>query len=94
VADGRDAVALYRRARAGGAPFAAVVLDLTIPGGMGGEQTMAELRRLDPEVRAIAASGYANDPVMAHRERYGFKAALPKPFTRADLGKALQEAIG
>ncbi|HUV31369.1 MAG TPA: PAS domain S-box protein [Acidobacteriota bacterium] len=89
--DGSRAVELYKRARNGGRPFDVVILDLTVPGGMGGKQTIAELRRTDPEVRAIACSGYSNDPVMANHRAFGFDAVVAKPYVPDELVRAVRE---
>jgi len=89
VKDGAEAVDTYKKAKAGGSPFDAVIMDLTIPGGMGGKEAMKELRGIDPSVKAIVASGYSNDPVMADYRRHGFSGVVTKPFHLADLGRAL-----
>jgi CheY-like chemotaxis protein len=85
VADGAAAVARWREARAAGRPFDLVILDLTVAGGAGGAETLERLRAEDPQVRAVASSGYANAPVMADFRAFGFAAALPKPWSAADL---------
>jgi len=90
ASDGRHALALYQAERDAGRPFDAVIMDLTVPGGMGGVEAMRELRAIDPAVRAIASSGYADDPVMAEHTRYGFQGVIPKPFAVRDLGRAVQ----
>lgn len=89
AADGAAAVERYEEARTRGEPFDAVVLDLTVPGGMGGKETVERLLAIDPAVKAIASSGYSDDPVMASYSEYGFAAALPKPFRVDDLVAAL-----
>ncbi|MCW5212002.1 response regulator, partial [Desulfobulbus sp. TB] len=66
-----------------------VILDLTIPGGMGGKETAQKILQLDPEAKLIVASGYSNDPVMAEYSEYGFRAAVAKPFTLNELRKAI-----
>ena len=76
-----------------GSPFDAVVLDLTIPGGMGGRKTVAELLIMDPQAKAIVTSGYANDPMLANFEQYGFCGALAKPYRAEQLHHVLQEAL-
>ncbi len=80
VADGAHAVRAYAEARERGQPFDAVILDLTVPGGMGGLETVAQLRALDPQVNAVASSGYSSDPVLANYQAHGFRAILPKPY--------------
>ncbi len=85
VADGSEAVASWVRQRDAGQPFDLAVLDLTIPGGMGGKEVVAQLLEVDPNTRAVASSGYSNDPVMANHRAHGFTACLPKPYTVDDL---------
>lgn len=91
VADGEEAVRSYCRAREEGSPFDAVLLDLTIPGGMGGRETLARLRALDPAVWVAVMSGYTNDKVMSDYQALGFNAALSKPFTSAMLRSVLDQ---
>jgi len=91
--DGAEAVALYQQARDAGQPFTAVLLDLTIPGGMGGKETIAHLRAMDPQVCAIVSSGYANDPLMADFRAYGFSGVISKPYTMEGLHEVLQRVI-
>ncbi|MFI5166852.1 MAG: ATP-binding protein [Thermoanaerobaculales bacterium] len=93
VPDGEQAVRRYLDALSDGHPFAAVITDLTVPGGMGGRETVAELRRHDPSVRAIVASGYSDDPVLADFGRFGFAAALTKPFTMDELARTLAKLL-
>jgi CheY-like chemotaxis protein/uncharacterized protein YdeI (BOF family) len=80
VADGKAAVAAYAVAGEAGRPFDVVVLDLTVPGGMGGEETVRELLRMDPGARVIVSSGYSSNPVMARYREHGFCAVVPKPY--------------
>ena len=89
VADGQKAVETYGSAKGQGRPFDAVILDLTVRAGVGGHEAIQALLKIDPAVKAIVMSGYANDPVVLEPERHGFKAALEKPF---DVGK-LQEMV-
>ncbi|MCF6187647.1 MAG: PAS domain S-box protein [Desulfobulbaceae bacterium] len=91
--NGQEAVALYRKAQTSGDPFTGVILDLTVPGGMGGKETLKELIRIDPRVKALVSSGYANDPVMAEYKRHGFKSFVPKPYNIAQLGNALRDLL-
>jgi CheY-like chemotaxis protein len=94
VSDGNDAVREYVRAQEGGRPFDLVVMDLTIPGGKGGRDTMRDLLRIDPSVRAVVASGYSNDPIMANHREHGFKGALRKPFTVKVMAELIREILG
>jgi len=92
--DGAEAVSLYQQARRDGEPFTAVIMDLTIPGAMGGREAMGKLLAIDPAVIAIVSSGYANDPIMANYAQFGFKGVVPKPFTVPQLSKVLNQVLG
>ena len=87
--DGQEAIEIYKKAKSLSRPFDVVLLDLTIREGMGGQETIQALLKIDPDVKAIAMSGYIDSPVILEPERHGFKAALEKPF---DAGK-LQEIL-
>ena len=89
--DGKKAVELYREAYHSENPFDLVILDLTIPGGMGGTKTIIELLKFDPDVKALVSSGYSNDPIMANYEDYGFCGVVPKPYTKAQLSEVLNK---
>lgn len=91
--EGAEAVMLYQHSVETGLPFAAVIMDLTIPGGMGGQETIKKLIEIDPGARVIVASGYSTDPVMADFESYGFLGVLSKPFTAEMLATVLQECL-
>ena len=91
--DGDEAIALFTQAQKSGEAFAAVILDLTIPGGRGGKETMEQLLKIAPGVKAIVSSGYSEDPIMAESRRYGFSGIIAKPFKVPDLGKVLHEVI-
>ena len=93
VCNGREAVDCYQKAKEEKQPFAAVILDLTIPGGMGGEETIEKLLAVDPEVKAIVSSGYSKDPIMANFTQYGFMGIVPKPYRIEQLSKALSEIL-
>ena len=92
--DGAEAIELFNQSEKSGNPFAAVILDLTVPGGMGGKETMARLLKINPQVRAIVSSGYANDPIMAELQKYGFTAVITKPYGVVELSNILQKVIG
>ena len=91
--DGARTVELFRKAIESGHPFDAVVLDLTIPGGMGGKETVQKLIEIDPEVKAIVSSGYSNDPIMANFRQHGFSGFIPKPYKLAELNKVLHKIM-
>lgn len=91
--DGETAVREYGEALRSGAPYDAVVLDLTVPGGMGGREAVERMRRDDPGLRAVVTSGYSADPVFSDPARYGFDAAVAKPCRREDLSLALEAAL-
>lgn len=91
--DGRESVRKYRDARESGHGFDCVITDLTIRGGMGGEETIGLIRQYDPEARVIVSSGYASNPVMANFRDYGFVDSLPKPFMIEDLQKVLSRVL-
>jgi PAS domain S-box-containing protein len=93
VEEGTEAIRSYKNAREAGKPFDAVVMDLTISGGMGGKETIEKLLEIDPEVRAVVMSGYANDPIMANYKEYGFKGVLAKPHGIHELDEALRNVI-
>jgi PAS domain S-box-containing protein len=94
VSDGATAVTTFAAAAEAGRPYAAVILDLTVPGGLGGAEIIGRLREIDPKIRAIVSSGYSVSPVIAEYRHHGFTGVLPKPYTIADLRSALQEVLG
>lgn len=91
--DGLEAVRLYERALRRGEHFQAVILDATVRGGMGGVATIERLRSMDPKVNAIICSGYSDEAALSEFLAFGFRGALPKPFTRSELADALQRAF-
>jgi PAS domain S-box-containing protein len=93
TADGTDAVAAYRDAIREGHPFDVVILDLTVPGGMGGRETIALLKQLAPDVKAIVSSGYSNDPEIAEFAEFGFCGRITKPFKAGDLARVVGEVM-
>ena len=91
--DGKEALELYKKGLASGQKHAVVIMDLTIQGGMGGKETIQELRKLDPEAKTIVSSGYATDPILANFKEYGFNAMLAKPYEVAELAEILHKVI-
>ncbi|MDI6852043.1 MAG: PAS domain S-box protein [Deltaproteobacteria bacterium] len=91
--DGEEAIAAFASALAGGEPFDAVIMDLTIPGGMGGKEAIQKLRQLNPETRAIVSSGYADDPIMTHYKKYGFSGVIKKPYRVNTFSKELRRVL-
>ncbi len=91
--DGNDTVRLYQQALQEGRPYHLIVLDLSIPNGMGGLRTIEKIRAMDPHVLAIVSSGYSDDPVMAQPAAYGFAAVLPKPYEPVELLRLVKSLI-
>lgn len=91
--DGKKAIELYKASMDAGMPFDVVIMDLTIPGGMGGVKAVKEIIALDPEARVVVSSGYADDPVMANHAEYGFRGILAKPYTMDNLQKILSKLL-
>lgn len=93
ASDGDMAVTMYREAMEEGHPFKLVLMDLTIPGKMGGREAIVELKALDPKVKAVICSGYPDDPVMINYREYGFRGVIGKPYRLADLRRLLQQLM-
>jgi len=93
AADGAEALRLYQEAQGRGAPFSAVILDITIPGGMGGRETIQRLLQLNPAVKAIVSSGYSTDAIMAAPGDFGFAGVVGKPYRPADLLAELHRVL-
>ncbi len=91
--DGQTAIDLYKKEKSAGTPFDIVILDLSVQMGMGGKETIEELRKFDPAVKAIVSTGYANDPVVENFSRYGFSARLTKPYKISDLKNILEQLM-
>lgn len=91
--DGKLAVDAYQAALDDGNPFDIVILDITVPGGMGGEETIRKILSIHPEAKCIVSSGYATDPVMANYKEYGFKAVAPKPYTLDEMKAIIEQVL-
>jgi signal transduction histidine kinase/ActR/RegA family two-component response regulator len=91
--EGRQAVEFYRQAQELGRPFDVVFLDLTVRQGMGGQEALEALLKLDPEVKTVVMSGYANDPMVLQYAAHGFKSAIAKPFAFGALQRVLATVL-
>src|SRR5690606_1332924 len=89
--DGETAIALYREAMETREPFDAIIMDLTVPRGMGGREALQRILEIDPDVRAIVSSGYSTDPVMAEYRAHGFRGVIAKPYDLAELRRVVAE---
>ncbi|MGC8827572.1 MAG: PAS domain-containing protein, partial [Anaerolineae bacterium] len=93
ASDGRQMLEKYQEARQAGRPFDLVIMDLTIPGGMGGKDAVVRLRQLDPGARAVVISGYSNDPIMARYTEYGFDGVVAKPLNLEHMKAVLLKVL-
>ena len=93
VADGNEAIRRFREAKDNGEPFELVILDLTVPGGMGGEEAIRRLRDIDPSIKAIVSSGYSTEAHMADFKRYGFDGVIPKPYQMHLMKKTVYDLL-
>jgi CheY-like chemotaxis protein len=93
VRDGAAALDLYKRENEAGVPFDLVILDLSVPEGLGGKDAIVLLKAYDPAVKAIVSSGYSNDPVVQDFAQYGFSGRLSKPYKISDLKEILEQQI-
>lgn len=92
--DGEKALRLYREAMMTAKPVDAVILDLVVPGSMGGRETFEELEKIDPAVKAIISSGFADDPLITHYRDYGFCGVFVKPYNIDELSATLTNVVG
>ena len=91
--EGQMAIDLFKRAKRCGEPFDIIILDLTIPGGMGGKEAMQKIRALDANVKSIVSSGYSNDPIMSEPGKFGFTGVVSKPYTVRELQAEIQRVL-
>ena len=90
---GAETVELYRAAKHAGSPFTAAIMDLTVPGGMGGREAAQRILQIDPSACLIVSSGYSNDPILAEYANHGFRAALTKPYVSDELERILLSVV-
>jgi PAS domain S-box-containing protein len=91
--DGAEAFVLYRHAKESGNPFNAVIMDLTVPGGMGGKELIQRLLEIDPKIKAIVSSGYSNDPIISDFKTHGFKGFITKPYKINEVSQILNKVL-
>jgi CheY-like chemotaxis protein len=91
--DGMAAIDLYKKERAAGVPFDIVILDISVPAGLGGKETIVHLRNLDPDVKAVVSSGYSDDPAVRDFSNHGFDASLTKPYKIHELKNILEQLM-
>jgi CheY-like chemotaxis protein len=91
--DGETALSLYKHEKEAGTPFDLVILDLSVPEGLGGKETISLLKAYDPAVKAVVSSGHSNDPVVVDYLQYGFSGRLSKPYKISDLKDLLEHQI-
>jgi CheY-like chemotaxis protein len=93
VGDGKEALEKYRKTLQEGTPYRAVIMDLTIPGGMGGKETVRELLKIDPQAKVIVSSGYSHDRLLADYRHYGFSGIMVKPYETRKLSEVLEAVL-
>lgn len=91
--NGKEAVNLYKAAKEKGTPFAAVIMDLTIPGGMGGKEAAEQILAVDPKACLVVSSGYSSDPIMSSFSSYGFRGAVAKPYSLKEINQVLSTLL-
>jgi PAS domain S-box-containing protein len=92
--NGTQAIELYQKAYQSQQKYDLVILDLTVPGGLGGAKTIPELLKIDSKAKVVVSSGYSNDPIMANYEDYGFCAIIPKPYTQNQITELFNKVLG
>ena len=91
--DGHEAIAKYNQTLQSGNPYDAVIMDLTIPGGMGGKEAIQRLLEINPRLKAIVSSGYSGDPILSNYQEYGFQGVITKPYQIEKIGKVLHDVL-
>jgi two-component system, cell cycle sensor histidine kinase and response regulator CckA len=91
--NGEEAVDLYKAALKDGTPFNLMIMDLTVPGGMGGVEALQRIRTIDPQARAIVSSGYSSDLVLSQFDKYGFSGCLIKPYKVEKLSNVIKTVM-
>lgn len=91
--NGDDCIRIYQEETAAGSSPDLVIMDLTIPGGKGGEETIRELLQINPKIKVVVSSGYSNDPIMSSYEKYGFRAAISKPYFMNELSGIIEKTL-
>ncbi len=94
AADGKEAIGIYKKALSAGTQADLIIMDLTIPGGMGGEDAVKEILAIDPDAKILVSSGYSNDPIIANYADYGFCGAIVKPYKMQELNTVFQRVFG
>ena len=92
--DGDETIKMYNDSLIAGNPYDLIIMDLTIPGGKGGKETILELKVLDPDINAIVSSGYSNDPILSNYEEFGFKGIITKPYNMDILKETIKKILG
>jgi DNA-binding NarL/FixJ family response regulator len=90
---GSEAITLYKDANDSGEPFSAVIMDLTIPGGMGGKEAAGQILLIDPKACLIVSSGYSHDPIMSNYKSFGFAGAVVKPYHINEFGSLISNLL-
>ncbi len=93
VIDGKEAIQVFKDAWEQGNPFDLVVLDMTLPGDLDGVSTLREIRKIDPEIKAVVSSGYSADDIISNAQKYGFDAAVPKPYSISVLRETVDKLL-
>ncbi|MCX8122981.1 MAG: PAS domain S-box protein [Spirochaetes bacterium] len=93
VENGEKAIAKYRESIGKGTPYDIIIMDLTVPGAMGGAQAVQEILEINPNAKVIVSSGYSNDPIMSHYHEYGFKGVIAKPYNIAEIIKVINQVL-